>query len=130
VNVGGKNLNLYAENYISIRHPSSNNTYYQFRCGINNLHLTNHLTPGKTIMIRYCFNISIHTLIQHDTVADKDVNVPEYLEIDTPNPMTDDVSKSIIIPYGLNVGLNDTQFTIYNVNENKNNCHSQRPSYG
>jgi hypothetical protein len=33
--------------------------------------------------------------------------------------MTDDVSKSIIIPYGLNIGLNDTQFTIYNANENK-----------
>jgi hypothetical protein len=34
--------------------------------------------------------------------------------------MTDDVSKSIIIPYGLNIGLNNTKFTIYNANENKN----------
>jgi hypothetical protein len=33
--------------------------------------------------------------------------------------MTDDVSKSIIIPYGLNIGLIGTEFTIYNANENK-----------
>jgi hypothetical protein len=33
--------------------------------------------------------------------------------------MTDDVSKSIIIPYGLNIGLTNTEFTIYNANENK-----------
>jgi hypothetical protein len=57
------------------------------------------------------------------------VNVPEYLQIDTPNPMTDDVSKSIIIPYGLNIELTDTQFTIYNANENKKNCHPQGNNY-
>jgi hypothetical protein len=50
----------------------------------------------------------------------KDVIVPDYLQIYTPNPMTDDVSKSIIIPYGLNINLTDTQFTIYNANQNKN----------
>jgi hypothetical protein len=33
--------------------------------------------------------------------------------------MIDDVSKEIIIPYGLNIGFTDTQFTIYNANENK-----------
>jgi hypothetical protein len=33
--------------------------------------------------------------------------------------MTDDVSKEINIPYGLNIGLTDSQFTIYNANENK-----------
>jgi hypothetical protein len=33
--------------------------------------------------------------------------------------MTEDVSKEINIPYGLNIGLTDTQFTIYNANENK-----------
>jgi hypothetical protein len=38
----------------------------------------------------------------------------------TPNPMTDDVSKEINTPYGLNIGLNDTKFIIYNANENKN----------
>jgi hypothetical protein len=78
------------------------------------------MTIEKQITIPYGFNTSIHTLIQHDTMAEKDVNVPEYLQIDTPNPMTDDVSKSIIIPYGLNVGLNDTKVSIYNANENKN----------
>jgi hypothetical protein len=58
--------------------------------------------------------------MQDDSIAEKDVNVPEYLQIDIPNPMTDDVSKSTIIPYGLNIGLNNTQFSIYNANENKN----------
>jgi hypothetical protein len=116
VNVGGKNLNLYAQNYISIRHAISRDTYCQFRCGINNLHFTNQSDNRKTVTIPYGFNTSIHTLIQDDNTAEKYVNVFEYFEI----PMTDDVSKSIIIPYGLNIGLNDTQFTIYNVNENKN----------
>jgi hypothetical protein len=58
--------------------------------------------------------------MQYDSIAEKDVNVPEYLQIDTPNPMTDDVSKSIVIPYGLNIGLTHTKFTIYNENENEN----------
>jgi hypothetical protein len=44
VNEGGKKLNLYAQDYISIRYSSSNNTYCQFRCGINKLHFTNHFS--------------------------------------------------------------------------------------
>jgi hypothetical protein len=43
--------------------------------------------------------------------------------------MADDVSKEIYIPYGLNIGLTDTQFTIYNANENKKNCHPQGNNY-
>jgi hypothetical protein len=31
------------------------------------------------------------------------VDVPNYLSINTPNPMTDGVSKSIIIPYGTEI---------------------------
>jgi hypothetical protein len=41
VNVGGKNLNLYGQDYISIRHAISNKTYCQFGCGSNNIHFTN-----------------------------------------------------------------------------------------
>jgi hypothetical protein len=43
VNVGGKKLNLYSQNYLSIRHTISTNTYCQFRCGSNKLHFTNHI---------------------------------------------------------------------------------------
>jgi hypothetical protein len=75
VNVGGKKLNLYTQDHISIRHASSTNTYCQFRCESNNLHFTNHLTPSKTVIIPNGFNTSIHTIIQHDTIAEKDVNV-------------------------------------------------------
>jgi hypothetical protein len=124
VNVGGQKLNLYAQDYISIRHanrhPNSTDTYCQFNCGINNIHFTNQSDNIKKVTIPYGFNISIHTKIQVDTIGEKEVNVPDYLQIDTPNPMTDDVSKSIIIPYELNIGLTDTEFTIYNANENKN----------
>jgi hypothetical protein len=38
------------------------------------------------------------------------VNVPDYFNITTPNPMTDDVSKEINIPYDLKILLNDTNF--------------------
>jgi hypothetical protein len=98
VNIWGKNLNLYAENYISIRRAISRDAYCQFRCGINNLHFTNQSDNIKKVTIPYGFNSSIHTLMQTDPIAEKLVNVLEYLQIDTPNPMTDDASKSIITP--------------------------------
>jgi hypothetical protein len=34
--------------------------------------------------------------------------------------MTDNINKSIIIPYGQNIGLNDTKFSIFNANKSKN----------
>jgi hypothetical protein len=48
------------------------------------------------------------------------VNVPEYLEIITPNPMTDSDPKKINIPYGLNMGLSITEFSVYDDDETKN----------
>jgi hypothetical protein len=83
VNIGGKNLNLYAQNYISIRHIISRDTYCQFRCGINNLHSTNQSDNRKTVTVPYGFKCYINTKIQPDAIAEKDVNVPEYLQIDT-----------------------------------------------
>jgi hypothetical protein len=81
VNVGGKKLNLYAKNYISIKHTSNNNTYCQFRCGINNLHFINHRDNNKTVTIPYGFNTSIHTLIQHDPLSGNDDNVLNILKL-------------------------------------------------
>jgi hypothetical protein len=105
VNIGGQKLDLYAQDYISIRHAgnqeNSTDTYCQFRCGIKNIHFTIQLDNIKKVTIPYGFNASIHTFEQPDPIAGKNVAVPEYLQIDTPNPMTDDVSKSITIPYGL-----------------------------
>jgi hypothetical protein len=119
VNVGGQKLNLNAKNYISIRHASNKHTYCQFRCGINNLHFTNNLGNSKTIIIPYGFNTSIHTLIHTDPIKENYVNVPEYLEINTPNQMADDVNKLISILYGLNIRPKDTKFSFYNANESK-----------
>jgi hypothetical protein len=81
VNIGEENLNLYAQNYISIRHAISRDTYCQFRCGINNLHFTNKSDNRKIVTILYGFNTSIHTLIQHDTITEKDVNVPDIFKL-------------------------------------------------
>jgi hypothetical protein len=114
VRVGGSILGLYSKlNFTFISENYSSILTLLF----NAIKFTNASDINQKIYIPYGFNCYVNTKIQYDSTVAKYVNVPEYLEIITPNPMTDADPKKINIPYGLNMGLSNTELSVYDDDE-------------
>jgi hypothetical protein len=117
VKVGGNALSLYSKYNFNFISP---NYSVALTLISNALKFTNSKNNIYTIRIHFGFNCIINTKIQYDSVADKLVNVPDYLFIYSRNPMTDAEDRTINVPYGLNMGLSSTEFSGYDDDETKN----------
>jgi hypothetical protein len=93
-----------------VDHPTISGLYY--------LQIT--LTLLKQIILPKGFSSYINTKTEYNSIAEKDVDIPDYFSNVTPNPMTGTSNKSIKIPYGLNIGLINIQLSIYDDYKSKN----------
>jgi hypothetical protein len=97
--IDGPPLKLYSILYFTF---ISTNSGINFICALTSLQFKDYSDDCKKIHIPYGFNCYIDTLIQTDPIK-KNVCIPYYLFLITPNPVTDVEDKQRNIPYGLTV---------------------------
>jgi hypothetical protein len=118
VKINANELNIYI-NKIKFYIGSLSN-FVLFSTSLSGIKYTYNSNPSWEINIPYNLNCFIETKLEYDSETQSNVNVPDYFNISTLNPIANALPKEIIIPYGLNMGLSSTEFSVYDDDETKN----------